>query len=261
MCEGSILMVYQHFPRARSRHKEYLPRGRSNRLREVTGDLPICIADNEIMFFLLTKNSELKSQLARVISKYKGNYPKRIKLYLLLIITAGLVGTGKTTVAQALGQKLGFAVISSDVARKRLAGIAPTEHRFEAPHSGIYSSDFSAKTYKKMFEEASEILSRGESVILDATFGRKEDRLQAWELAQRLGADFIILECVLDEDNIKARLEQRLATETTSDGRWEIYEIQKQSFNAINEFSPQQHFVLDTAQPIDKIVELIWSKL
>jgi ribosomal protein S30 len=81
MDEGSILMIYQHYPRARNKHKEYLPPARANRLkREVRGDLPIWITDNEIIFFLLTKNDELKSQLERIISRYKRDYPERIRI-------------------------------------------------------------------------------------------------------------------------------------------------------------------------------------
>ena len=36
----------------------------------------------------------------------------------LLLIIGGLVGTGKTTVAQALSQSLGFTAISSDITGK-----------------------------------------------------------------------------------------------------------------------------------------------
>jgi hypothetical protein len=78
MDEGSILMIYQHFPRARSKHKEYSPPGRSNKLKEVTRDSPIWITDNEIVFFLLTKKGGLKNQLERIISRYKKDYPKRL---------------------------------------------------------------------------------------------------------------------------------------------------------------------------------------
>ena len=75
MDKDSILMVYQHFPR--EVHKEYLRR-RANELKKLTEDLPICISDNEIIFFLLTKNGELKSQLERVIDRYKIDYPNLI---------------------------------------------------------------------------------------------------------------------------------------------------------------------------------------
>jgi hypothetical protein len=83
MDEGSILMIYQHWPRARNKHKEYWPQERAKKLkREVRGDLPIWITDNEIIFFLLTKNDELRSELERIVSSYKRDYPdylERIK--------------------------------------------------------------------------------------------------------------------------------------------------------------------------------------
>lgn len=72
MDKDSILMIFQHFPR--EDHKEYLRR-RANALKELTGDLPICISDNEIIFFLLTKSDELRSQLERIISEYERDYP------------------------------------------------------------------------------------------------------------------------------------------------------------------------------------------
>jgi len=78
MDEDSILMIYQHFPQAQFRHEEYSPKGRSNDLRKFTRCLPIYISDNEIFFLFLAKNDELKNQLARIVSKYKRDYPKRI---------------------------------------------------------------------------------------------------------------------------------------------------------------------------------------
>ena len=74
----SILMIYQHFPRARHKYQEYSPEGRSNKLEEEIGDLPIYISDNEIIFFLLTKNDELRSQLERIVERYKRDYPNLI---------------------------------------------------------------------------------------------------------------------------------------------------------------------------------------
>jgi len=75
MDEDSILMIYQHFPRARVKYPEYLPEGRSKKLKEKAGNLPTYISGKEIIFFLLTKNNELKSQLKRIINKYKRHYP------------------------------------------------------------------------------------------------------------------------------------------------------------------------------------------
>lgn len=68
---NSILMIYQHFPR--ENHRAYCER-RCNELKEKVGDLPILISDNEIIFFLLTKNREMKNQLAEKITNYKKYY-------------------------------------------------------------------------------------------------------------------------------------------------------------------------------------------
>lgn len=73
--KDTILMIYQHFPRARNKYPEYLPEGRSKTLKKVMGDLPIYISDNEIIFFLLTKSDKLRNQLGRIIERYKRDYP------------------------------------------------------------------------------------------------------------------------------------------------------------------------------------------
>ncbi|MCD6230415.1 MAG: AAA family ATPase [Dehalococcoidia bacterium] len=179
----------------------------------------------------------------------------------LLLITSGLVGTGKSTVAQAIAREFGLSVISSDVIRKTLANITPTEHHFEQYHQGIYSPDFSRKTYKHMFQQAWNILSQGESVILDASFGRRDDRQHARELAELQNANFIIIECQANEQEIQRRLEERLKQETVSDGRWEIFQREKQDFQSITEMDNKIYIVADTTQPADKIIKEIESKL
>ncbi len=179
----------------------------------------------------------------------------------ILLITAGLVGTGKTALAQALAKRLGLVVISSDVTRKKLAGIPATEHRFEEFDSGIYSAEFSRKTYDSMLAEARDILAEGGSVILDASFIKAGERLKARELAEKMGADFLIIEFTLDEESIKQRLAQRLEQGTTSDGRWEIYPSQKRAFEAVVEVPPQKHVIIDTSKPVEENIRQILESI
>jgi len=179
----------------------------------------------------------------------------------ILLIMTGLVGTGKSTVAEALSRSLGFNVISSDITRKKLAGISPTEHRFEQFQGGIYTDDFSRRTYDNMFAQAKELLSQGQWVILDASFKKRQDRLEVAEIAKRAKADFAVIECVLDEASVKTRLEKRLKEETTSDGRWEIYESQKRDFDPVTESPVDSHIVLDTSQPTSIIVKMVSERL
>jgi len=179
----------------------------------------------------------------------------------MLLITTGLVGTGKTVLSQALAKRLGLVVISSDVTRKKLAGIPITEHHFDEFDTGIYSAEFSRKTYDKMFTEAKHILSDGGLVILDASFIKAKERLKAKELAEKMGADFLIIECTLDEASIKKRLTQRLEEVSTSDGRWEIYQPQKKTFEPVAEVLPQKHVIIDTSKPVEENIRQILDLL
>jgi predicted kinase len=65
-----------------------------------------------------------------------------------------------------------------------------------------------------------------------------------------VGADLRIVECRLDEVNVKERLAQRLKGNSVSDGRWEIYEPQKKKFEPVTEVSQEKHYVVDTAQAL-----------
>ena len=202
-----------------------------------------------------------KRQTLDIASSYFDLAYSYIRSKPILFITAGLVGTGKTTLAQALARRLGLVVISSDVTRKQLASISVTEHRFEEFDTGIYSAEFSRKTYDKMFSQAKDILSGGRSVILDASFIKAEERLKAKRLAEKMGADFFIVECSLDEESIKQRLAQRLKEGTTSDGRWEIYEPQKRQFEPVMEVLPRNYVIIDTSAPVNTTVKQVLDKL
>ncbi len=70
--KNSILMIYQHFPRVS--HQEYLNRRCTEIKETVTRDWPICIDDNEVAFFFLTKDESLEHSLTHVISDYAELY-------------------------------------------------------------------------------------------------------------------------------------------------------------------------------------------
>jgi aminoglycoside phosphotransferase family enzyme/predicted kinase len=178
-----------------------------------------------------------------------------------LFITVGLIGSGKTTLAYSLARRMGLTVISSDIVRKHLANIPVTRHRFEAMDAGIYSTEFSRQTYDKMFADARSILSQGDSVILDASFIKSEERLKAQELARETGSDFSVLECVLDEANIRKRLDQRLKNRAVSDGRWELYEPQKKKAEPVNEIPADRLFVIDSAGSLSEQIRQVIQKI
>ncbi len=137
-----------------------------------------------------------------------------------LVLIGGAPGTGKSTVARGLGDEQGWTVLSSDERRKDLAGIAHDEHAFAAPGEGIYTPEWSARTYAELLRDAELLLARGDSVVVDASWADPEHRADARELADTWAADLVELECVLDPETCKARIAGRLASEEdASDAR------------------------------------------
>ncbi len=173
----------------------------------------------------------------------------------LLLITCGLVGTGKSALANGIASKFDMDVISSDVVRKELAGIASQDHRYEPYQRGIYSRQFTQRTYKVMFDRGRELLRQGRSVILDATFSQKQQREQAHRLAGEAGALFFCVEAAADEATVRQRLEQRTHDPSAvSDAGWEVYEAQKATFEPVNEFDDWQQMILYTGWGIDRSI-------
>lgn len=69
---GSILLIYQHFPR--KVHEDYI-RQRCSQLSELTGSSPLTITDNEILFLLCTKSPGMQERLETVLESYANSYP------------------------------------------------------------------------------------------------------------------------------------------------------------------------------------------
>ena len=180
----------------------------------------------------------------------------------ILIINSGLIATGKSTVARALVEKIDVEILSSDVVRKELAGIPLREHRYENFGGGIYSKEFSEKTYLHLIKRARKLLLEGKSVILDACFSKKWERQKAFDITNESSANFLLIEYVCPDEVIKARLKKRYENKKgVSDGRREIYQIQKNDFEKIDEFSNERHLVIDTTKTIQQCVNEIVEKL
>jgi predicted kinase len=112
-----------------------------------------------------------------------------------------------------------------------------------------------------MLAEAKGILAEGGSVIMDASFIKAGERKRVKALAEEMYASFFILECKSDEETTRRRLSRRLEQGSVSDGRWEIYLLQKGRFEPVVEVPPQKRVIIDTTQPIDKIVRYVLDKV
>ncbi|MFJ3927078.1 AAA family ATPase [Streptomyces sp. NPDC090022] len=128
-----------------------------------------------------------------------------------LTLVGGLPGSGKSTLSGALADRLGVTLLSSDRLRKELAGIPADQPAPAAYGEGLYTPEWTAKTYAALLERASTLLSCGESVVLDATWSNAAQREAAHRLAERTSADLVALHCQVPDDMTAARLTTRAA--------------------------------------------------
>jgi aminoglycoside phosphotransferase family enzyme/predicted kinase len=201
-----------------------------------------------------------RDDAARYFQLARG-YVIRRRLPVSLIITCGLMGSGKSSSAAALAFQLGADIFSSDVVRKRLAHLPEHARDYSGYGKGIYSAAFDEATYGNLLTSAEASLGRGRTVIVDATFRRKRDRDRFRQLAERSSVPFHIVHTVCPEEVIRERLERRIATPgTISDGRWELFRDQADEFEP-PDGSEGNYIMVDTARSSAETVELILHAL
>ncbi len=119
------------------------------------------------------------------------------------------MGVGKSTVAAALAEAGGCLLLSSDRTRKALAGLRPEARAAAPPGAGLYTADWSDRTYAALLEHAAPALRAGRNVVLDATWAERRRRSAARELAHRLGASAWLVRVECSEGTALARVRAR----------------------------------------------------
>ncbi|MCA9096825.1 MAG: AAA family ATPase, partial [Planctomycetaceae bacterium] len=121
-----------------------------------------------------------------------------------LVITSGVSGTGKSYWTGQLAARCEFVRLRSDVERKRLyadrPGISPGE---------LYSQEATEQTYSRLYEQAEALLRAGFTVVVDATFLRRNRREQFRELAKRLDVAAELIEFTAPVEVLQERIRKR----------------------------------------------------
>ncbi len=134
-----------------------------------------------------------------------------------LVLAGGLPGTGKSTLAGALADRLGWTVLSSDRVRKELAGIAPETSARAGYGTGLYTPEWTERTYAELRDRAARLLGLGESVILDATWSSAAQREAAATLADQVSADLVGLACTAPPEITARRMADRTGGASDAD--------------------------------------------
>jgi aminoglycoside phosphotransferase family enzyme/predicted kinase len=198
-----------------------------------------------------------KTEEARTLFALAGSYAEAPRNAPPVIAVGGVIGTGKSTLARALGRATGRPVISSDRTRKDLAGIPATER---APDSA-YSREFSRRTFDELFRRGEIVVGSGRGVILDATFRGRDVRRRARELARAHGRRFLFVETVCDDATLRERLRRRAAGPSVSDAGEALLEPIRAEFEPVTELDAGEHVRIDTSGPSEATVRLALAAL
>lgn len=196
--------------------------------------------------------------LARTYFELAGRYATGSGL---LVLMSGVTASGKSTVAQRLGGLLAGSVFSSDVIRKKLAGLKPEDHSYDRFERGIYSPDWTRRTYDELLRLATPIIAAGGCAILDASFLRQAERERAAAVAAATNARLAVVECTAPGGVLLQRLTTREASGGVSDGRPEILAGQIAAREPLQSLPGGTRITVDTSGTIELIMEEIWEQL
>ncbi len=166
----------------------------------------------------------------------------------------GLMGTGKSRNATTFSKCYPFFYISSDVVRKTMTGLKPTDRKYVQWGSDIYSKEHSLELYKKLGDIVNNKNKIGRICVADASFTQKE-YLELFTKYCKCEPFKVML--TAPEEVIMQRLNARLSkSKIIADGRPEIYDSQKNSAT----LPEADATVCSTSEPIDNATT-IFKKL
>ena len=117
---------------------------------------------------------------------------------MMLIAMAGLPGTGKSTLAAKLAERIGGVVLNKDVVRAELFPVVE------------YSREQDDATVAWMYAEAARMIAKHPVIIDGRTFSKNYQIRDLLEAAARMGMVPTIIECVASDEVVKARLQRDL---------------------------------------------------
>ena len=158
----------------------------------------------------------------------------------MLIIMAGLPGTGKSTVAAELARQMDAIILNKDTVR----------HALFPPELVEYSKEQDDFVIDVLLQAATYIWRKYpvKTILLDGrTFSRTSQRQHVIDFAERARQRWRIVECVCADDIAKARLSQSDPTHPAGNRTPALHDEVKARWEPIT----HEHVTVRTDAPID----------
>lgn len=157
-----------------------------------------------------------------------------------VIVVAGLPGSGKSTVADGIARELGIPVLSVDPIESAI---------IESGFARSFETGLAA--YLVAQSSAAAQLRLGLSVVIDAVSPVEQARAMWRQLAAEYGAGLRLIECVLDPELHRARVEARVrGLPGIPEVTWDDVEQRRRTYLPWSE----ERLILDTARPAADVI-------
>jgi predicted kinase len=155
----------------------------------------------------------------------------------MIVFVLGLPGSGKSYFAERLAKKMNAEYVSSDRLRKELFA------------ERTYSKTEKARVYREMLQRMESAIAHKKSIVLDATFHKKETRDVFLEKAEK---QVFLIEIQASKALVRERLKK---SRPYSEADFEVYELIRGQWDALE----RPHLILQSTD--DNIDEMLTKAL
>ena len=168
----------------------------------------------------------------------------------MALVICGAPASGKSQLAAMVAERFAVPVINSDIVRKQLAGLHPSER---APIE-LYDTEVNQRTYSDLGRRAARAIADGQSIVVDATCRHRVDRDVLvdglWDAAR-----VWFVECVAPAEVRVARAATREHDLTqVSDATADLVRREHDTGEPLDEIAPDRHIGVRTDRPTTAIL-------
>jgi hypothetical protein len=167
------------------------------------------------------------------------------------VAVAGILASGKTTLARELASQLGARHLSADALRRELE---------EGGHREARLPGFSATVYEELLRRAAAGLDAGLPVVADGCFRTRSLRASVRALAAARRVTFLLVECRVPDGLVRARLAERERA-TGTPGWIAMLDAFLREWEPVDELGPEVHVVVDGAAPAAQVAGALAQRL
>ncbi|MGI9645727.1 MAG: AAA family ATPase, partial [Ilumatobacteraceae bacterium] len=131
----------------------------------------------------------------------------------MLIAIAGAIGSGKSSIAEAVSRRLDIPVQSIDDDKRAIGAAHPDFDRWVADGTP-FPDDFRRRVYARTLDALAVLAKAHRDVIVEETFHRREVRTPFFEAGCRLLGGICLVEIAVTPDIAAAHLQQRARDES-----------------------------------------------